>query len=60
MHAAEVDARFARLPPALSAALLPFQAEGVRAGLAAGGRLLLADEMGTGKTLQESVGVGWV
>ena len=30
----------------------PFQAEGVKAGLRFGGRLLLGDEMGLGKTLQ--------
>ena len=31
---------------------MPFQEEGVRCGLARRGRLLLADEMGVGKTMQ--------
>jgi SWI/SNF-related matrix-associated actin-dependent regulator 1 of chromatin subfamily A len=30
----------------------PFQREGVKFGLRAGGRLLLGDEMGLGKTVQ--------
>ena len=34
------------------AKLLPFQREGVAAGLALNGRLLLGDEMGLGKTVQ--------
>lgn len=33
-------------------ALLPFQREGVRFGLLHGGRALIADEMGVGKTVQ--------
>lgn len=40
------------MPAALRAALLPFQREGVRYGLARRGRVLLADEMGVGKTVQ--------
>jgi SNF2 family DNA or RNA helicase len=36
----------------LEAALLPFQREGVRFGLERGGRCLIADEMGVGKTVQ--------
>jgi hypothetical protein len=40
------------MPAPLQRALLPFQREGVRFGLARGGRCLLADEMGVGKTVQ--------
>ena len=50
--AAEVAARLARMPPSLRAALMPFQAEGVAFGLARHGRVLIADEMGVGKTVQ--------
>ena len=39
---AEVDALYARMPPSLERALLPFQREGVRFGLAHGGCCLLA------------------
>uniref|UniRef100_A0A1D2A8V2 DNA annealing helicase and endonuclease ZRANB3 n=1 Tax=Auxenochlorella protothecoides TaxID=3075 RepID=A0A1D2A8V2_AUXPR len=42
----------ARLPPGLLSALLPFQREGVRRGLQHQGRILIADEMGVGKTVQ--------
>lgn len=48
----EVDARFKVMPAALAAALLPFQREGVRYALRRGGRALIADEMGVGKTVQ--------
>jgi hypothetical protein len=48
----EVDARFARLPHTLRAALLPFQREGVRYALRRRGRALIADEPGCGKTIQ--------
>jgi SNF2 family DNA or RNA helicase len=48
----EVDQRYSRLPSGLAHALLPFQREGVRFGLARAGRCLIADEMGVGKTLQ--------
>lgn len=44
-----------RLPLKLKDSLLPFQWEGVRFGLRRGGRCLLADEMGVGKTIQVSV-----
>ena len=47
-----MERRFAALPGPLAAALLPFQREGVRFGLARRGRMLLADEMGVGKTVQ--------
>ena len=40
------------MPAFLEAALLPFQREGVLFGLARGGRCLIADEMGVGKTVQ--------
>lgn len=36
----------------LEARMMPFQREGVRFGLRAGGRLLIGDEMGLGKTVQ--------
>jgi hypothetical protein len=49
---AEVAARLAAMPASLAAVLLPFQREGVRFGLERGGRCLIADEMGVGKTLQ--------
>ena len=48
----EVAARFEAMPAALAAALLPFQREGVRYALRRGGRALIADEMGVGKTVQ--------
>lgn len=48
----EVTALYNRMPPWLESALLPFQREGVRFGLERGGRQLLADEMGVGKTVQ--------
>lgn len=32
--------------------MMPFQREGVRFGLRAGGRVLIGDEMGLGKTVQ--------
>ena len=41
-----------RMPAPLAQALLPFQREGVRFGVQRRGRLLLADEMGVGKTVQ--------
>lgn len=40
------------MAPSLERALLPFQRQGVRFGLERGGRCLIADEMGVGKTLQ--------
>jgi hypothetical protein len=48
----EVDERLDRLPRVLRAALYPFQLDGVRFGLARGGRCLIADQMGVGKTIQ--------
>ena len=48
----EVDERLDALPPVLLDALYPFQLEGVKFGLARGGRCLIADEMGVGKTIQ--------
>lgn len=47
---AQVGALYALMPAFLERALLPFQREGVRFGLARGGRCLIADEMGV---------VGW-
>ncbi|KAK9866369.1 hypothetical protein WJX84_005962 [Apatococcus fuscideae] len=40
------------IPGPLASALLPFQSEGVRWGVEHGGRVLIADEMGVGKTVQ--------
>ncbi len=42
----------AGIPPRLRDALLDFQIEGVLFGLTREGRVLIADEMGTGKTVQ--------
>lgn len=50
--AAEVETRYSRMPESLQAALLPFQQTGVRFGLERRGRVLIADEMGVGKTVQ--------
>lgn len=50
--AEEVQKRLAAIPGPLASALLPFQQEGVKWGLAHGGRVLIADEMGVGKTVQ--------
>lgn len=50
----EVDQLLLNLPPSLAKTLLPFQKEGVKYGLQRGGRCLLADEMGVGKTIQVS------
>ncbi|CAI5528607.1 unnamed protein product [Closterium sp. Naga37s-1] len=41
-----------RLPGQLRRALLPFQREGVEFAVGRGGRCLIADEMGVGKTIQ--------
>lgn len=43
---------YARIPEALREAMFPFQREGVRFGLARGGRVLIGDQMGLGKTVQ--------
>lgn len=48
---ADVEARLSKMPPALRAALLPFQIEGVRYGLQRHARCLIADEMGVGALL---------
>jgi hypothetical protein len=40
------------IPRVLRESLLPFQLEGVEFGVKRGGKCLIADEMGTGKTLQ--------
>jgi SNF2 family DNA or RNA helicase len=50
----EVELLLLNLPPRLSKTLLPFQQDGVKFGLQRGGRCLLADEMGVGKTIQVS------
>lgn len=48
----QVDTALASMPAPLMRALLPFQREGVRFALERRGRVLLADEMGVGKTVQ--------
>lgn len=48
----EVDRLLQKLPRKLKEELLPFQWDGVRFGLRRGGRCLIADEMGVGKTVQ--------
>ena len=48
----EVEARVSCMPGPLAKVLLPFQRDGVRFGVQHKGRLLLADEMGVGKTVQ--------
>ena len=48
----DVEAAYCRMPVFLERALLPFQREGVRYGLQRHGRVLIADEMGVGKTVQ--------
>eukprot|EP00963_Diacronema_lutheri_P001794 scaffold116_cov334-Pavlova_lutheri.AAC.14 len=49
---AEVAERLKKMPRDLHEKLLPFQREGVERGIAFRGRVLLADEMGVGKTVQ--------
>lgn len=48
----EAEERFNSMPVHLRQALMPFQKAGVQFALKRGGRLLLADEMGVGKTVQ--------
>ena len=48
----EADWRCDILPLETWERLFPFQCQGVRRGVALGGRCLLADEMGLGKTVQ--------
>ena len=52
MRAEEAEARMQRIPRPLREALMPFQREGVLFGVRHGGRALIADEMGVGKTVQ--------
>ena len=47
-----VDELMQQIPSKLRSVLLPFQVEGVKYGLRRGGRCLIADEMGVGKTIQ--------
>ena len=49
---AEAEERFGSMPPHLRQALMPFQRAGVHFALMREGRILLADEMGVGKTVQ--------
>ncbi|GJP85186.1 hypothetical protein CLOP_g15294 [Closterium sp. NIES-67] len=48
-----------RLPGQLRRALLPFQREGVKFAVQRGGRCLIADEMGVGKTIQAIAAAAW-
>ncbi|CAI7800661.1 unnamed protein product, partial [Closterium sp. NIES-54] len=48
-----------RLPIQLQRALLPFQREGVAFAVGRGGRCLIADEMGVGKTIQAIAAAAW-
>ena len=50
--AQEVEARYAAMPLHVQRSLMPFQRVGVRFGLGLRGRVLIADEMGVGKTVQ--------
>lgn len=52
VDAVEADSLYQRMPASLKAALLPFQQTGVKFGLTRRGRVLIADEMGVGKTVQ--------
>ena len=47
-----VEAAYERIPETLRDAMFPFQREGVKFGLARGGRVLIGDQMGLGKTIQ--------
>ena len=49
---AEVERRYAAIPGSIRTELLPHQVEGVKFMLRCGGRALLADAMGLGKSLQ--------
>lgn len=49
---AEAEERFGSMLPYLRRALMPFQRAGVHFALRREGRVLLADEMGVGKTVQ--------
>ncbi|CAG9466200.1 unnamed protein product [Pedinophyceae sp. YPF-701] len=48
----EISARLGRIPESFRRALLPFQKEAVTWALEREGRIILADEMGVGKTVQ--------
>ena len=48
----DVQQRLERIPVDIWGRLFPFQRQGIRRGVAVGGRTLLADEMGLGKTVQ--------
>ena len=51
-HETEAEERYSSMPAHLRQALMPFQQAGVQFALRREGRLLLADEMGVGKTVQ--------
>ena len=47
-----VERAYARVPESLRTRMFPFQIEGVKYGLSRGGRVLIGDQMGLGKTVQ--------
>ena len=47
-----VERAYARVPASLQTQMFPFQREGVKYGLSRGGRVLIGDQMGLGKTVQ--------
>ena len=47
-----VERAYARVPESLRSRMFPFQIEGVKYGLSRGGRVLIGDQMGLGKTVQ--------
>ena len=52
LASAEVDRLYAKIPADVRDAMFPFQREGVRFALRRGGRCLIGDQMGLGKTVQ--------
>ena len=52
LASAEVDRLYAKIPGSIRDAMFPFQREGVRFALRRGGRCLIGDQMGLGKTVQ--------
>ena len=52
LASAEVDRLYAKIPRDVREAMFPFQREGVRFALRRGGRCLIGDQMGLGKTVQ--------
>ena len=52
LASAEVDRLYAKIPEDVRDAMFPFQREGVRFALRRGGRCLIGDQMGLGKTVQ--------